>query len=789
MLKHAFVMAVAFALPTLTAAQSQRPAHTYEALQRTLEEKFSPRPGRSLRPTPPARVHKEDFQWIRPKASDGATSPRSETTKEPGTSPDGKGSSSSSWLRSIYDYVVEKLRGSGPPAKAPVDAATVKAQATRLGDALKVSPLRPLPPGASSADVQLVAQAEVPVAKKNSYVIQLKPTAQEAEISTLLRKYDFSITRMIAPLGVITVEVNKPAAGGRSGSDESETDTAQAAADPKARLEKILEPPLIRKLRNEPVVDAAFVNSIMGTKRLTGPSGVRLHENGRTYSWRWTPGDDLDGNWGLKAIRLPPVWTILDRYRKLSPDAARPKIGFVDGGFGEHPNLAFNSMQGAPAVAVQKPNCATNHGMHVAGIAGARRSDGNGIDGIIPEARIDAISVDGSIANEASGLGVDDLWELQTLLFDDVLGKTMDYIYENTINPDNLRVINISLGYNFLARNLIGDADPDEVQGLKLHISHQANLIRLLASRVEDRILFVVAAGNDSEGRAQPLETKWASPFAWAGTYKWASGEPATNILVVEAVDRDGRRASFSNTGGHVAAPGVEILSTLVGGSRPYEVCSGTSQAAPHVTALAAILFEIDPTRTPADVIGIITASAASRADSGAAPEIDALEAVLTLSPSNLRLLADLNSDARIDGEDMAIFSHQLADIEDAATTKAAFTEDLNGDGVVDDNECFWPLIDFNGSGRGTASYTDAMTMSGGRRADLQAFELTWSDTAKPFRLALADTGLDQKTGEVIAAATGAPLMPAPCRRSADTTPLAPGSTDAPTDATLAPVQ
>ena len=122
----------------------------------------------------------------------------------------------------------------------------------------------------------------------------------------------------------------------------------------------------------------------------------------------------------------------------------------------------------------------------------------------------------------------------------------------------------------------------------------------------------------------------------------------------------------------------------------------------------------------------------------------------------------------------MAIFARQLSSIEAAATANAAFTEDLNGDGVVDDNECYWPFIDFNGSGEGAAIKRDARLMSGERRADIEALGLTWSDTAKPYDVALAKSGLGQRPVEILAAVSAAVHagLPAQCRHQVVATSL-----------------
>ena len=61
------------------------------------------------------------------------------------------------------------------------------------------------------------------------------------------------------------------------------------------------------------------------------------------------------------------------------------------------------------------------------------------------------------------------------------------------------------------------------------------------------------------------------------------------SVIAVTATNKQNRRASFSNYGSwvDVAAPGVEVLSTIPGG---YASWSGTSMAAPHVSALASLL-------------------------------------------------------------------------------------------------------------------------------------------------------------------------------------------------------
>ncbi len=101
--------------------------------------------------------------------------------------------------------------------------------------------------------------------------------------------------------------------------------------------------------------------------------------------------------------------------------------------------------------------------------------------------------------------------------------------------------------------------------------------------------LFVVAAGNggqDGVGDDNDTSAKKGYPAAYA----------LENMIGVAATDSRDELASFSNYGKkttHVAAPGVEVYSTLPGNK--YKKYSGTSMATPHVAGAAAFIWAKHP--------------------------------------------------------------------------------------------------------------------------------------------------------------------------------------------------
>jgi uncharacterized repeat protein (TIGR01451 family) len=192
-----------------------------------------------------------------------------------------------------------------------------------------------------------------------------------------------------------------------------------------------------------------------------------------------------------------------------------------------------------------------DHGTHVAGTIGATGNNGQGVAGVNWQVSILPVKVLGPNGGATSDIiaGYNYVKKLRDLW--DQSGGT---------KGANVRVANNSYGGSE-------------------HSQAEQDAIHALA---QSQILFVASAGNESRD-----SDRYAH---------FPSGYDEPNVISVAATDRLDHVAAFSNYGArtvHMAAPGVEILSTTPFGT--YSAFSGTSMAAPHVAGAAAILCAANP--------------------------------------------------------------------------------------------------------------------------------------------------------------------------------------------------
>lgn len=233
--------------------------------------------------------------------------------------------------------------------------------------------------------------------------------------------------------------------------------------------------------------------------------------------------------YGLTKPRFPEAWggTAAD-----GVDEGRGvRLAIVDSGIDDtHPDLKSKILYQRDFAYddARAEDEKSGHGSHVAGIASATTNNDRGMAGACPRCKLLVAKV---LNNEGIG-------------FDSDVADGIVWSAES-----GAKVINLSLG------------------------GPQANVVlKRAVDYAHARGVVVVAAAGNSAQNGNPIEY----PAAYS------------NVIAVAATDQNDKRAPFSNFGDYVdvAAPGVQVHSTVPGGYRSY---SGTSMASPHVAALAGL--------------------------------------------------------------------------------------------------------------------------------------------------------------------------------------------------------
>ncbi len=268
-----------------------------------------------------------------------------------------------------------------------------------------------------------------------------------------------------------------------------------------------------------------------------------------------TPNDLLlNQQWALTRVQAPLAWGAAQGEGIL--------VAVLDTGVDyTHPDLLGKCRMDLDYDFVNNDEDASDdqgHGTHVAGIIAAATDNLRGIAGLGWKTQILALKV---------------MRPTETGQTTGTLGDVTQAIYYAT--DHGARVINLSLG-------------SDPAQRLYCSAPEYAFLREALHYAFQHNVLIFAAAGN-SEGNADDV-IPVNCPY----------------VIGVGASTSSDTVASFSNRGQTVdiSAPGVNILSTVRGGS--YEFWNGTSMATPHAAALAALVWSRHPTWSAAQVAAAI---------------------------------------------------------------------------------------------------------------------------------------------------------------------------------------
>lgn len=215
-----------------------------------------------------------------------------------------------------------------------------------------------------------------------------------------------------------------------------------------------------------------------------------------------------------------------------------------------HPDLAANLLPNGYNFGDGNaiPQDKLGHGTRVAGVIAAQQNNGQGVSGLAPAARMLPIKINPGAEGTFTS---------------DRLASAIGYAVSQ-----GAKIINLSLTV---------DSETQTVRGA-------------VQAALDAGVAVVAATGN--EGR----------------TVAFPANMPG--VIGVAAVDQANKLASFSNSGPEVtvAAPGVNIYSTGLNGG--YGSSSGTSFAAPIISAILADVLSINPALPPADFAGYLRGNA-----------------------------------------------------------------------------------------------------------------------------------------------------------------------------------
>ncbi|HZE11504.1 MAG TPA: S8 family serine peptidase, partial [Burkholderiales bacterium] len=365
---------------------------------------------------------------------------------------------------------------------------------------------------------------------------------------------------------------------------------------PGMRTEQALS--AFRKSPDVEYVEPNYIVSINATPNDPSfPSQWGLHNVGQTGG---TVDADVDAPeaWDITTGSSDVVVAVIDtgvdyNHQDLAANIFRNSADCNDNGIDDDGNGFIDDCHGIDtANGDSDPNDDNGHGTHVSGIIGAVGNNGIGVAGVAWNAKILPCKF---LDSTGSGAIADAI-------------ACLDYVAAMKDRGVNIVASNNSWGSGFPSQAL---SDAIEAQ-------------------MQRGILFVTAAGNAGDNNDE-----------WFPQYPCSFDLP--NILCVAATRDLNDLAFFSNFGSstvHLAAPGMNILSTTPGNT--YTTLSGTSMASPHVAGAVALVKSQDPARDWRTIKNLILAGPRSFFGSGITISERMLNLYESLSCTDSVLLARL---------------------------------------------------------------------------------------------------------------------------------------------------
>ncbi len=359
----------------------------------------------------------------------------------------------------------------------------------------------------------------------------------------------------------------------------------------------------------------AITENILNIETDSVPNDPWYYTDSYKYSWSEKVPDG--NNWGVEAVEALSAWEYESYFGKV-------QAGIVDSGVLTTHEDFDQGLIVFPNSTYQNSNTPDNHGTHVSGIIGATRNNGKGGSGLLSNVEIYSVGFSSTATSIINAAVVDIEHDAKAVNISIGLAKINDGVnnpYEMVLSDLELAsyggpcavALNklLNQGKEFVVVQSAGNGTLDtRFTDFATYRSDDAVQNGLFCSVKTDGYKYPYYYGSLTKSQIQQVYDRI---IVVGGVRNYSSGSVGAKFKMFYIQDAISGTIYLSNGGDRVDiyAPGYNIFSTIpdqVQNNFTYKYGSmtGTSQAAPFVTAIAAMCFSINPDFTGKQVKELI---------------------------------------------------------------------------------------------------------------------------------------------------------------------------------------